>query len=150
MIFALVIVIMILSYTGYAFLPKVNYTSVFNTTKHSNEILNCDNLDRNLTDVISLNKVTCTFLDSSNIKLTQMEMKFDAVEEKLCFPANTSIFNQSANLTISCEYLESFGGLYTSMTFWLFILLTYVGTIGFNVGNCVSDAICFDVLGKQI
>lgn len=36
-----------------------------------------------------------------------------------------------------------------STTFWMFVLLMSLGTINFNVGNCVSDAICFDVLGES-
>lgn len=31
----------------------------------------------------------------------------------------------------------------------MFVILTYFGTIGFNVGNSISDAICFDVLGDD-
>jgi hypothetical protein len=38
---------------------------------------------------------------------------------------------------------------YKSFTFWMFVLLTYFGIIGFNVGNSISDAICFDVLGDD-
>lgn len=33
--------------------------------------------------------------------------------------------------------------------FWTFVILTYLGTIGFNVGNSISDAVCFDVLGDE-
>lgn len=39
--------------------------------------------------------------------------------------------------------------VYGSATFWSFVVLMSLGTINFNVGNCVSDAICFDVLGDQ-
>lgn len=35
------------------------------------------------------------------------------------------------------------------MTFWSFILLMCIGTIGFNVANSVSDATCFDMLGDK-
>lgn len=33
-------------------------------------------------------------------------------------------------------------------TFWIFVFLMCIGTIGFNVTNSISDAICFDVLGN--
>lgn len=33
-------------------------------------------------------------------------------------------------------------------TFWMFVLFMCLGTIGFNVTNCASDATCFDILGK--
>lgn len=34
-----------------------------------------------------------------------------------------------------------------TVTFWTFVCLMCLGTIGFNVANCVSDATCFDMLG---
>lgn len=33
-------------------------------------------------------------------------------------------------------------------TFWSYVLLMCLGTIGYNVANCVSDATCFDMLGE--
>ncbi|KAB0801831.1 hypothetical protein PPYR_04017 [Photinus pyralis] len=39
--------------------------------------------------------------------------------------------------------------LYTSFTFWAFIILISLGTIGFNVLNSISDAICFDVIEDE-
>lgn len=38
---------------------------------------------------------------------------------------------------------------YKTWVFWAFVVFTYLGTIGFNVGNSISDAICFDVLGEE-
>lgn len=37
-----------------------------------------------------------------------------------------------------------------SIRFWSFVFLMCAGTIGYNVINSISDAICFDVLGKII
>ncbi|GBP14504.1 hypothetical protein EVAR_69313_1 [Eumeta japonica] len=39
-------------------------------------------------------------------------------------------------------------GFYASATFWLFVVLMCVGTVAFNVANCIGDAVCFDVLGE--
>lgn len=41
------------------------------------------------------------------------------------------------------------GCFYWTPTFWLFVILMCIGTIGFNVSNCVSDATCFDMLTDQ-
>lgn len=38
--------------------------------------------------------------------------------------------------------------LYGTPAFAGFVLLMSLGTIGFNVANSISDAICFDVLGE--
>lgn len=39
--------------------------------------------------------------------------------------------------------------IYWTPSFWLFSVLMCVGTIGYNVANCVSDATCFDMLGDK-
>lgn len=39
--------------------------------------------------------------------------------------------------------------LFKSVYFWFFITLLSVGTIAFNVVNSISDAVCFDVIGKS-
>lgn len=59
--------------------------------------------------------------------------------------------NMSTNLNTICNIVcENFSTdcLYTSSTFWGFVLLLSIGNIGFNVANCISDAVCFDVLGN--
>ena len=38
---------------------------------------------------------------------------------------------------------------YGTVSFWSFVLLMCLGTIAFNVANCVSDAVCFDMLGDK-
>lgn len=52
----------------------------------------------------------------------------------------TCIIDQESNPT-TCYY--------QSASFWLFVLLMCLGTIAFNVANCVSDATCFDMLGEK-
>lgn len=47
------------------------------------------------------------------------------------------------------EDAEASSCFYKTWIFWTFVFLTYIGTIGFNVGNSISDAICFDVLGEE-
>lgn len=37
---------------------------------------------------------------------------------------------------------------YMTAPFWFFVVLMCVGTVAFNVANCIGDAVCFDVLGK--
>lgn len=48
------------------------------------------------------------------------------------------------------ENAEDAGNLYLTATFWAFVVLMCVGTVAFNVANCIGDAVCFDVLGKFI
>ncbi|KYN05808.1 PREDICTED: major facilitator superfamily domain-containing protein 6 [Cyphomyrmex costatus] len=64
-------------------------------------------------------------------------------ETSLC---QTNITN-NYNCNVTCDNFKD-QCLYTSITFWGFVLLMSLGNIGFNVSNCISDAICFDVLGE--
>lgn len=68
-------------------------------------------------------------------KDTTNQLKIDAKEEK------------RTNLT---KDLEQTGGdnFYMTAAFWSFVILMCVGTVAFNVANCIGDAVCFDVLGK--
>ncbi|KAG7200607.1 hypothetical protein KM043_001165 [Ampulex compressa] len=56
--------------------------------------------------------------------------------------------SESIGCEVVCDNFEDHHCLYTSATFWGFVLLMSLGNIGFNVCNCISDAICFDVLGE--
>lgn len=71
-------------------------------------------------------------------------------------PSSAVSSANTTNVTLSSvESITTEGGVldagvsYNSTTFWMFVLLMSLGTINFNVGNCVSDAICFDVLGEN-
>jgi len=61
---------------------------------------------------------------------------------------NASFCQENVYCDVICDAFEDNHCLYTSITFWGFVLLMSLGNIGFNVSNCISDAICFDVLGK--
>ncbi|XP_051168745.1 major facilitator superfamily domain-containing protein 6-A isoform X2 [Leptopilina boulardi] len=66
-----------------------------------------------------------------------------------CFVS--SVYNLSKNSDMLCNIdCENFSSdyLYTSSTFWGFVLLLSIGNIGFNVANSISDSICFDILGN--
>ncbi|XP_014361049.2 uncharacterized protein LOC106712891 isoform X1 [Papilio machaon] len=44
---------------------------------------------------------------------------------------------------------ENDGYVYMSVVFWVFVVLMCIGTVAFNVANCIGDAVCFDVLGAE-
>ncbi|XP_011058036.1 PREDICTED: major facilitator superfamily domain-containing protein 6-like [Acromyrmex echinatior] len=67
-------------------------------------------------------------------------------ETSLC--QENIIKNYNCNVTCNNDNFEDNHCLYTSITFWGFVLLMSLGNIGFNVSNSISDAICFDVLGE--
>lgn len=69
-------------------------------------------------------------------------------ETSLCQVNSKSKKMKNYNCNVTCDNFEDNYCIYTSITFWGFVLLMSLGNIGFNVSNCISDAICFDVLGK--
>lgn len=93
---------------------------------------------------------TCT---NKNFSLST---QFQAINEEINFTSNstclidknsTSYCSENNNCNVICDKFEDSYCLYTSITFWSFVLLMSLGNIGFNVSNCMSDAICFDILG---
>ncbi|XP_013138471.1 PREDICTED: uncharacterized protein LOC106103288 [Papilio polytes] len=44
---------------------------------------------------------------------------------------------------------EQDGYVYMTVVFWVFVVLMCIGTVAFNVANCIGDAVCFDVLGAE-
>lgn len=65
------------------------------------------------------------------------------INESLCQEETT----ENYNCNITCNNLENNNSLYTSITFWGFVLLISFGNIGFNVSISITDAICFEILG---
>lgn len=64
-------------------------------------------------------------------------------DQQINLPKNVSFLSCSIDHSLEPDCL------YNSLTFWSFVLLMCFGTIGFNVTNCISDAICFDMLGES-
>lgn len=58
------------------------------------------------------------------------------------------IGNNTCDLSCRLDETKHIDCLLGTATFWLYVLFMCLGTIGFNVANCVSDATCFDMLGE--
>ncbi|XP_011688768.1 PREDICTED: major facilitator superfamily domain-containing protein 6-like isoform X2 [Wasmannia auropunctata] len=56
---------------------------------------------------------------------------------------------ENYNCNVTCNSFENNHYLYTSIIFWGFVFLMSIGNIGFNICMCITDAICFEVLGKS-
>ncbi|XP_076630377.1 major facilitator superfamily domain-containing protein 6 isoform X2 [Colletes latitarsis] len=83
-------------------------------------------------------------------------MLFQAVEGAASISSNTtclmdvnatSYCSENINCNVTCDNFKEKYCLYTSSTFWGFVILLCLGNIGFNVSNSISDAVCFDILG---
>lgn len=102
----------------------------------------------NLTD----NKVK-TELSKEHDKLSNSTdhnvLAVDLSKEKLnAKDVRSKVLSKVYTHTQSTVVLESDENFYMTGTFWTFVVLMCLGTVAFNVANCIGDAVCFDVLGK--
>lgn len=129
----------------------LNESLQFNKTPCS--ISDCDNIMEKKT-----HNVLCQYF-CHNISLNSDLSKFNgSLYEEQQNSFNICINNNSTknvchekyeDCQISCKQtLNESYFLYGTPTFWLFVILMSLGTIAFNVANCISDAICFDILGS--
>ncbi|PSN39063.1 hypothetical protein C0J52_10097 [Blattella germanica] len=110
-------------------------------------------------------RVICNWTCGSTYNETRLEALLKLLPENNytsdntmpCIVGNRSSFYCSpyrfnySNCEFSCVLHETEREkdcLYGTAAFWGFVLLMSLGTIGFNVANSISDAICFDVLGS--
>lgn len=91
--------------------------------------------------------------DSNCLLKTAAFMAIDSnssQQYEICSLLTNISFSNSSRCDLLCkEDIEvDNSDLYKSFTFWSFVIVMSIGTICFNVINSISDAICFDVIGK--
>lgn len=149
----MVIIIMTFCYGGFYFIPTFHHQiaeqDVYSLTNLSN---NCtfNNISNNLL-CQNYRAVIC------RADLSEDNQSFEAYlamkennEVYACSRKENHSITYDDSITISCVADENVKPdcLYKTGTFVSFVILMCIGTIGFNVTNCISDAICFDMLGK--
>jgi MFS family permease len=153
-IFMLLIVVMTVSYTVMNFIPSRELLK-FELKNFSATLDTCNVTDIN-TELECTNQTTHVACKS---RCFLQERDFLAIltnssveQYRIC-----ALDNEKTNFTnltvcdISCSNKDvetDNNCLYKSVSFWSFVILMSIGTIGFNVINSISDAICFDVIGK--
>ncbi|KAH8291532.1 hypothetical protein KR054_012569 [Drosophila jambulina] len=160
-IFISLILIMTLAYGGFYFLPRnTHFIHLEDSSALWNVTLPMDLHE--CSPMINSSKAFCqTVLEAD---CSQGERQFAAMivasEARLNLSENLHHLNESyhicltsaaetspARLNASCELQHVGSCIYGAGKFWLFVSLLFVGTIGFNVINSISDACCFDLLG---
>ncbi|EDW00756.1 major facilitator superfamily domain-containing protein 6 [Drosophila grimshawi] len=53
-----------------------------------------------------------------------------------------------SNDSATCQLQPIGSCIFGSAKFWIYVSMLFIGTIGFNVTNSISDACCFDMLGE--
>ncbi|XP_066141129.1 major facilitator superfamily domain-containing protein 6 [Euwallacea fornicatus] len=162
-IFMLLIFIMTLSYALIAFIPvpKVISRTVVDGSLHDYFLDTCNLIDFNAVSCENHTKsVTCDsecFVHPDNFDMWSCngEGLINSTGSsifKLCSPDDGTNFSAiDASCKVRCiENLETENiAVVQSVTFWWFLIFMSIGTIGFNVVNSISDAICFDVIGDE-
>lgn len=104
-------------------------------------------------DDVREGEVTCVPKDNCN--LLCFEDIFDGTlnrsrREVSNNSSDNGIFIEDKDLKMTVGTVEetSVGSFYMTGPFWAFVVLMCIGTVAFNVANCIGDAVCFDVLGK--
>lgn len=119
--------------------------SVNGTESDSKSVLSSTKVtDSSANDIQASTKVPMTEVDSTkkgfNIELNSKAKENNRlIEEQL---------KQLPNKENQSTFVETSANFYTSSVFWWFVVLMCLGTVAFNVANCIGDAVCFDVLGK--
>ncbi|XP_044737446.1 major facilitator superfamily domain-containing protein 6 [Chrysoperla carnea] len=163
-IFLGLLIVLGTSYSLLYFLPEparhqVPFSNVYNFTQASSIISSCNNTIQTKDTLCSnYRNVTCKWeCNHENTVNSNISVYLEYSNNNYgihCSNSNTSnvsCFNGAENCTCNfiCEQINEVDCLYGTPTFWGFVILMAIGTIGFNVANCVSDAICFDVLGEN-
>lgn len=94
----------------------------------------------------NMSEIAFIYIKNGNSSDPSLGVCMDALGDVNAFQINETC--QSMNCT-PVENQSLGNCFYATMTFWSFVVLMCIGTIGFNVTNSVSDAICFDVLGDK-
>lgn len=137
------------------FVPTLPSHVSFNNTVRDiscSSLLECEFRDTVTSNCVKLKNVTCgwTCGNETGISFTKLVNEKE-LSNSFCLIDVNEVSNcliSINNCTTPNVILENPQNLYISATFWSFVLLMSVGTIGFNISNCISDAICFDVLGE--
>ncbi|CRK98393.1 CLUMA_CG011752, isoform A [Clunio marinus] len=142
-IFMSIITVMTVSFACYIFLPHQTSRLKLNVT----EINHCDYwTSLHVEKCFNFHFVTC----SSPTNVTSFKVIQLNGEDILCHVSTNLTFPEPSILECkTSQDTEAPNCFYKTWIFWAFVFLTYLGTIGFNVGNSISDAICFDVLGEE-
>ncbi|XP_053623227.1 major facilitator superfamily domain-containing protein 6 isoform X2 [Plodia interpunctella] len=110
----------------------------------SNE--SCSLLHMNFEDV-EQGQITCVPLKDCNL------LCYDDYVRKKRDVSDTDVLsdvkNDSKNISKDLVINQEESSFYMTATFWAFVVLMCVGTVAFNVANCIGDAVCFDVLGSE-
>ncbi|XP_011185406.2 major facilitator superfamily domain-containing protein 6 [Zeugodacus cucurbitae] len=175
-IFSLLILLMTLSYAAFYFVPPaaphaidLDVTDVWNVSFAAVDLTNCSSEILTPAALCSASRPARCSIDSANYTdfvayfmatATAAAQQFN-LSSNVWAPSKTYMCLTQANYNITSDFADTNNitchfapelqtdCIYGNSTFWLFVVFLCLGTIGFNVVNSISDAICFDMLGES-
>ncbi|XP_037825045.1 LOW QUALITY PROTEIN: major facilitator superfamily domain-containing protein 6, partial [Lucilia sericata] len=168
LIFIGLIMSMTLAYAAFYFVPQPQSSSipleeVWNVTLNLKELPICNpellaqtNLCSTTHNALCKDEISnfeAYFVDIFNPTINYLNLTTNYEQSTtvhICVDETFSQANNISNFNGTCDFQtpQRSQCLYSSSAFWLFVVLMCAGTIGFNVTNSISDAICFDMLGE--
>lgn len=125
-------------------------------TKYQFKNTNCSQLDTcNVAEYLeeldcnTTNRIVCSWKCGDVPNNTTLHGSVKTGSNDACFLNGTLNCDSFCDITCIDDIERNTKCLYQSFTFWCFIILMSIGTIGFNVLNSISDAICFDVIEDE-
>lgn len=94
----------------------------------------------------------CNLSCKNGVKETNVELRLMPEQCSNIRDESLQCNVSQVNCNVGCSYLNPISfvpldGLYKTIQFWIFVSLTTLGSIGFNVVNSATDTICFNALG---
>ncbi|XP_052745967.1 major facilitator superfamily domain-containing protein 6 [Bicyclus anynana] len=128
-------------------------TTFINTVYVDNKNISCSLLHMDFDDMRE-GEMTCTPIKDCNLlcydeSLIDVDVYNRSKREIGDSNANKVGVLEKDGDRIQIADEEDGGSLYMTCTFWAFVILMCIGTVAFNVANCIGDAVCFDVLGPE-
>jgi hypothetical protein len=106
-------------------------------------------LQTNPNECVNFHHVTCQNpTETKDFKVIEIE-GWKVLCHQIFNQSTITLENEEVFACRTSEDAEADSCFYKTWTFWIFVFIKYIGTISFNVGNSISDAICFDVLGED-
>ncbi|EDV35823.1 uncharacterized protein Dana_GF12659, isoform E [Drosophila ananassae] len=164
-IFITLILIMTLAFAGFYFLPGNEHSIQLGDSKDTWNVTlkespkDCSptiessssfcqvaySADCNLGETLSFSALIVAHEDSLNLS---QNLLHGNESYHLCLTEPLT-WDWSNSISASCQLQHVSSCIYGDSKFWLFVCLLFIGTIGFNVTNSISDACCFDLLGEK-
>ncbi|XP_071581474.1 major facilitator superfamily domain-containing protein 6-like [Temnothorax nylanderi] len=163
LIFMIILVISSGSYIMLYFLPSLEEPIVLDDQFQNvscASLPSCDVDYNSSTSYDGMKSIMCHWECKDTNFSTRLSFRI-AEKEAIISPNTTCLLNinelplcqerstENNNCNVSCNNSVEDNHLYTSITFWGFVVLMLLGNTGVNVFLCITDAICAEILGKN-